>query len=347
MSDQIRIAIVGAGTLRGKELAEALEESSFVAAQVLLMDDEEALGQLETLGDEIAIVSKIDADAFARVDYVFFAGTPEQTRQHWQSASAAHASIIDMTGVLDNEPGVLVSSPWVRDAIDNPNAATPDLHTPALVPATIAATVLALLLARLQDVGAVRSAWATVHEPASEHGRAAVDELHQQTIALLNFQSMPKEIYDQQIAFNLSPAVGEAAKFQIGDVEALMRKHYALLSGGRLPELALQLIQSPTFHGYGISLGVEFERPAATEHLEAALGGELIDVVFGDSDAPSNLSCAGQDDVLLRIRPADPAEPLGRRFWLWATFDNMKMASLNALACAGELKRLRPQGKVQ
>lgn len=347
MQEKVRIAIVGAGTLRGKELAEALEESHFASADVLLMDEEGALGQLEAVGDDIAVVQEIDTDAFARVDYVFFAGTQTQTQTHWAAAARAHASIIDLTGALENEPGVLVASPWVRDAIENPATASPDLHTPALVPAQIASTVLALLMARLQDLGAVRSAWATVHEPASEHSRAAVDELHGQTVALLNFQSMPKEVFDTQVAFNLLPVLGEASLIQLSAVETRIRAHYASLSGGRLPSIAVQVVQVPAFHGYCISLGVEFDRAVALDHLEAALAGDHVDVVLGDGDPPSNLSCAGQEDVLLRVRSADPSQAMSTRYWLWAAFDNLKVSSLSAVACAGELRRLRPQGKVQ
>ena len=347
MSEQVRIAIVGAAALRGKELTEAVEDSALAAAELLLMDDDEGLGQLEAVGDEITIVQTIDDDSFARVDYVFFTGSAAQASQHWQAAVRAHASVIDLTGALEGEPGVLVASPWVRDAIDNPATPAPDLHTPALVPAHVAAAALGLLMARLGDVGAVRSAWATVHEPASEHGRAAVDELHQQTVTLLNFQSMPKDVYDMQVAFNLTPVAGEAARVDIPAVEARIRRHYAALSGGRLPELGVQLVQSPTFHGYGISLGIELERGVALEHLEAALAGDHVDVVIGDGDPPSNLSCAGQEDILLRVRQADANEALSTRFWIWAAFDNLKLSSLNAISCAGELGRLRPKGKVQ
>ncbi len=347
MPERVRIAIVGAGTLRGKELVEALEEGPFAAAELVLMDEGEGLGQIEAAGDEAAVVQAIDEDSFARMDYVFFAGSPGQTTTHWQAAVDARASVIDLSDALEDEPGVLVASPWVRDAIDNPSMPAPDLHTPALVPAHIAAAALGLLLARVQDAGAVRSAWATVHEPASEHGRAAVDELHQQTVTLLNFQSMPKDVYDMQVAFNLTPALGDAAQVDLGAVEARIRRHYGLLSGGRLPQLGVQVVQAPAFHGYGISLGIELERPVALEHLEAALGGDHVDVVLGESDPPSNLSCAGQEDILVRVRQADASEALSTRFWIWATLDNLKMGSLNAIACAGELGRLRPQGKVQ
>ncbi len=346
MAGTNRIAIVGAGTLSGKELAEALEESQFAAAELVLMDDDEALGQIEPVGDEVTVVQEIDDEAFARVEYAFFTGSPSQAGAHWRAAVAARASVIDLSGALEYEPGVLVFSPWVRDGFDG-NIPGPDLHTPALVPAHIAATALALLLHRTQDAGAVRSAWATVHEPASEHGRAAVDELHQQTVTLLNFQSLPKDVYDMQVAFNLTPGLGEAAKIDLAAVEARIRRHYALLSAGRLPQLSVQLVQAPAFHGYGISLGLELERPIALEHLEAALAGDHVDIVIGESDPPSNLSCAGQEDILVRVRQADATEALSTRFWVWATFDNLKLGSLNAIACAGELGRLRPRGKVQ
>ena len=347
MPDKVRIAIVGAGTLRGKELAEALEESSFAAAELLLMDEDEGLGQIEPVGDEVTVVQAIDEDSFERLDYVFFAGSPSQTSAHWQAAVDARGSVIDLSDAIENEPGVLVVAPWVRDALENPAAPAPDLHTPALVPAHIAAAALALLMARVGDVGAVASAWATVHEPASEHGREAVDELHRQTVTLLNFQSMPKDVYDMQVAFNLTPSLGEAAKIDLLAVEARIRRHYGLLSGGRLPRLGVQLIQAPAFHGYGISLGVELERPAALEHLEAALAGDHVDVSIGESDPPSNLSCAGQEDILVRVRQADANEALSTQFWLWAAFDNLKLGSLQAMACAAELGRLRPRGKVQ
>lgn len=343
----MKIAIVGAATLRGKELSEALDESSFTTAEFLLMDEDESLGQIEAVGDELTIIQRIEPDAFRRVDYVFFAADVEGTRKHWKAALAAHASVIDTSGALEDEPGVLVVAPWVRDAIDNPTSPMPDLHTPALVPAHIASTVLGLIVARLQDLGAVRSVWATALEPSSEHGRAAVDELHQQTVTLLNFQNMPKEIYDLQVAFNVTPTLGEQAKVDLAATEARIRRHYELLSGGRLTRAGIQLLQVPAFHGYGLSIAIELERGVSVEHFEAALGGEHIDVVLGDNDPPSNLSSAGQDDVLVRVRSADPTEALPSRFWVWAAFDNLKLASIHAIACAQELGRLRPQGKVQ
>ncbi|HLH35574.1 MAG TPA: Asd/ArgC dimerization domain-containing protein [Alloacidobacterium sp.] len=347
----MKIAIVGAASLRGKELNDALSESPFSTADFLLMDDEAALGQLESVGDEVTFIQRIEPSSFANVDFTFFAGTQEVTRKHWKSAHSAGASVVDMSYALESEPKVLVRAPWVQDeAREDVNGAAeagPDLQTPAVVPAHPAAVALALLLLRTKSVAGIRSASATVLEPASEYGRGAMDELHQQTVSLLSFQSLPKEMYDAQAAFNLLPSLGESAKIHLGASEARIRRHYEILSAGHPRELDIQLLHAPVFHGYGISLALELDEPVSLEHLEAALNGEHVDVVLGDADPPSNLSSAGQEDILVRARTADGGEMATRRFWVWATVDNLRLSATNALACAQELRRLRPQGKVQ
>jgi aspartate-semialdehyde dehydrogenase len=348
MPDNYRIAIVGAASLRGKELNEALSESSLSTASFLLMDDESAMGQLESVGDEVTFVQRIESSSFEHVDFIFFCGTEEVTTKHWKSGVRAGASIVDLSYALEAEKGVLARSPWVRDEMNEaaPPAA-PDLHTPAIVPAHPMTVALALLMLRMAKLGKVNNAWSTVLEPASEYGRAAMDELHQQTVSLLSFQTLPKAIYDAQLAFNALPSLGEESKINLGISEARIRRHYALLSGGRLPNVHIQLVHAPVFHGHSFSLAIELENEATVEQLEQALAGEHVEIVLGDADPPSNLSSAGQEDVLVRIRTADGLDRPSHHFWIWGAFDNLKITALNAVACAMELRRLRPLGKVQ
>jgi len=343
-----KIAIVGAGSLRGKELNEALAESPFAAAEFLLMDDESEIGTLESVGDEVTFIQRIDPTSFERVDLVFFTGDEAITRKHWAAAHRAGASIVDVSGALEGHAGVLVRAPWFDDELPPPAARpSPGLETPAIVPAHAGALALALLLARIGRLAPIRSASATILEPASEYGRAALDELHQQTVKLLNFQDLPKQVYDTQVAFNTVSTFGDSAKFGLGASETRIRRHYALLAEGRLPAAAIQLLHVPVFHGYGISLAVELAEPASLDQIEASLAGEHVEVATADAEQPTNLSVAGQPDILVRVRPQSSREPESTSFWIWAGFDNLRFASLNALACALELNRLRPQGKVQ
>jgi aspartate-semialdehyde dehydrogenase len=238
----------------------------------------------------------------------------------------------------------LIRAPWLGT-----EAAAVDLFTPAVVPAHPAVIALALLLQRLQQAAPIRFAAATVLEPASEFGRAAMDELHQQTVNLLNFQAVPQGIYDAQVAFNLLGGMGEEAAVSLPHVEARIRRQYEALTAGRGPSLAVQVLHAPVFHGHTFSVAVELERPVEIVALEEALTGEHIELVLEDTDSPSNLAATGQNDVLVRLRP----ELLGRnssqasRLWLWAAADNLRLNAQNAVQCALDLRRLRPQGTVQ
>jgi aspartate-semialdehyde dehydrogenase len=296
------------------------------------------------VGDEITFVQPIDSGSFEHADFTFFCGSEGLTHKHWREALKAGSTVIDLSGALDQEPGVLVRSPWI--GLDS---GTPDLFTPAVVPAHAAAVALGLLLVRLQEAVPLRSAAATVLTPASELGRGAMDELHQQTVNLLSFQPLPRAVYDAQAAYNLLSGFGEAAKVSLGALEARIRRHYEALGAGRWPLLALQAIAAPVFHGHTFSIAIELERPLDIPLIEDALSGDHVDLIFEDTDSPSNLAATGQNDVLVRLRTVqdgrNPAQ--ASRLWLWAASDNLRLYAQNALECALELRKLRPQGKVQ
>jgi aspartate-semialdehyde dehydrogenase len=351
MTDRMyRIGIVGASSLAGKELSEELGESLLGASDFVLLDEEEAEGQVTAAGDEVAFIQRLEASSFERMDFVFFTGNVAVTKKHWQVARRAGASIVDLTYALDGEKDVLVRAPWVTEVLagkEQQRGAEPDLKTPAVVSAHPVAVMLALIAGKLRAKLGLSSVAATVMEPASEYGRAAMDELHQQTVTLLSFQTLPREQYDAQVSFNLLPALGEAAKVKLETTEERIRKHYSGLAGEVLPALALQIVQAPVFHGYVLSMLVELGESITVDEVEAALAGDHIDVVGEESDPPSNLSAAGQEDIMVRVTKDRGDGERGRRFWLWLAADNLKLSALNAIACATELRRLRPQGKVQ
>ncbi len=143
--------------------------------------------------------------------------------------------------------------------------------------------------------------------------------------------------------------MGENAKVNLSAVEARIRRQYQTVTGGRGPALALQVLLAPVFHGHAFSIAVEMERQVEIVALEEALGGEHVDLVLEDTDSPSNLAATGQNDILVRIRPERSARGsnAASRFWLWAAVDNLRLNAQNAVQCALELRRLRPQGTVQ
>ena len=345
MATEYKIALVGASSLVAKELKECLTESPLAGASFVLLDVQEAQGQLEQVGDEVTVVQTIREDSFHEIDFTFFAGSEELTRKYWRHALGAGSTVLDLSGALDAEPGVLVEAPWLSEGTKSP-----DLLTKAVVPANAAALALALLMDRLQSVAEIRFMTATVLQPASEYGKEGLDELHQQTVSLLSFQNLPRAVFDTQVAYNVLGSFGENATASLARAEERIRRHYAVLAGDRLPELRLQVLHAPVFHGNTFSICVELERAVPLATIEDALGGDHLDLVLEETDSPSNLAAAGQNEVLVWLKPEPPVDRLTgetNRFWLWAASDNLRLATQIAVECALDMRRLRPLGKVQ
>ncbi len=344
-SNHFRIAIVGAATLKGRELKDALEEVNFPAIDVKLLDDDESLGQLESVGEEATFIQNVVPERFRNVDFAFFASDEGFTRRHWKAARGSGSTVIDLSYALENEPGILVNSPWIEREFESKGPRSNiDLGTSAAVIAHPAATVLALLLMRIHRAHRIKNVVTTVFEPVSEMGKRGMDELHQQTVNLLSFQSMPKTVFDEQIAFNMVARFGEAANASLEAVEERILRHYQHITGKELPVPSLMLVQSPVFHAHTFSIYIELEQPEEAAQLQEALRGEHVTVTMKPEDSPSNVNAAGQDHILVAVRP-DAAKK--NAVWLWVAADNLKIAAITAVECASSLSMVRPSGKVQ
>src|ERR1700693_2617911 len=151
-----RAAIVGAASLKGKEVAEMLNERNFPAADIRLLDDDEAMGQLEAMGDEISFIQRVRAEQFEHVDFTFFASDQESTRRSWKDARDAGSAIIDLSAALEDQPGATVRSLWIGRG--RGHLPPPELQPGPCVTAHPVAVMLALLLLRVKKSGTVRRA---------------------------------------------------------------------------------------------------------------------------------------------------------------------------------------------
>jgi aspartate-semialdehyde dehydrogenase len=289
----------------------------------------------------VTFVQKASSENFAGIDFAFFTSQAEFTRKSWEIARRAGASAVDLSYALEGVPGSSIRSPWLEREFSA--APAPELEPGPVVVAHPAAIVLALLLARVQKAGNIRSANATIFEPASEHGRAGMDELHEQTVNLLSFQEMPKKVFDTQVAFNLVARYGEESQPTLEAAEHRIRAHFKAIAGGQTPVPSLLLVQAPIFHGHVFSIYIELEQPQSIGDLSHAIEGEHVELTRLE-DTPSNVSAAGQEDVLAWIRPDAQRE---NGFWIWAAADNLRLTALNAIECAQQMAGSRPSGTLQ
>ena len=338
-----RLALVGGGTLKGKEVADVLSERKFPAADIKLLDDDESIGQLEAVGEEVTFIQSVRSDQFKKVDFTFFAGDQDTTRQGWELARDGGGSILDLSFALEEKESARIRSPWIERQLGQ------DLQLelqpgPIVIVAHPAAVVLALLVLRGQQAGKLRSVAATVFEPVSERGRKGIDELQEQSVNLLSFQELPQEVFDARVGFNLVRRYGEKSVPQLDVIERRIVRHYAQIAGKDAVVPAVALLQAPVFHGHSFMIFLETEETVALGDLTQALIGDHVEIARATDEPPSTVAAAGQDDILLTVN-RDLSNPKG--FWIWAASDNLRVAARNAVECAETMAASLPKGTVQ
>lgn len=329
-----RIAIVGASSLRGRELKQLLEDGSFAASELILLDTTLPAGTLTEAGGEPAFFKPMEPESFSGARFVFFAGSPQEASSNWQLASRSGAEIIDLSGALESAG----AAPWIPDLdtlLAPPESKSERPHKTGIysspAPAVLIACRLATALSKLSPLRVV----ITFFPPASEHEQAGVDELERQTADLLLLRPIVQPVFDAQVAFNLLAGYGSASRPTITEMQADISRRVAEYLGNRIPAPALQLIQAPVFYGYAFAAYAEFSSRADLDAVDSALAAAGMHLIEKGETKPSNVSIAGEAKIHVARAERDPAVNSG--VWLWGAADNLRLSASNALRIAEEL----------
>ena len=331
-SPQFSLALVGASTLKGKEVKTLLQERGFPLGRLLLLDVGEAHGQLTDFDEEPVIIQPVGKDSFRDISFAVFASSPEFTATHWHMAEAAGCEIIDLSFALDSNPRVRLRAPLIASLLHGQGSLDPESRLS--VSAHPVSFALAGILACLsQDFKVVRSS-ATVLESVSEHGKAGIDELSRQTINLLSFQEIPKDVFCAQVAFNFLSTSAPERPSTLLESQTRISRHAKQLLDARCAPPAVRLLQAPIFYGHGFSCFIELTEPAPPEAVENALQKQPFRLIRELDSQPDLVAVAGSNEILLGAVQPDPSVPSG--FWLWSALDNVRLAALNAVQIAEE-----------
>jgi aspartate-semialdehyde dehydrogenase len=323
------VALVGGETLIGREIRDLFATTHFPARLSLVASGTSGGGLLTEVDGEPAVVAPLDESALSEAKVAILAGTPESTRKVIELGLST--SLVDLTYAGEDGPRARLRAPVVEPSGLILPAET--VHVIA-APAAIAVT---LLLNHLHPIHPVRRVVVHVYEPASEHGKAGLDELQQQTVNLLSFKGLPKRVFDAQAAFNLLARFGEEAPESLEDIELRVERHLATLlsAASHAPLPSIRLIQAPVFHGESFSLWVEFEENPGVAEVERVLTEDLIDLRRDDQEPPNIVGVAGQEGVAVGAVSMDRNYP--KACWLWMVSDNLRLRASNAAAVARQL----------
>jgi aspartate-semialdehyde dehydrogenase len=312
------VAVVHPTSLLGKELRQRLAARSELVRDLrLLSDDEEEIGQLTEAAGAAAFVGRLDADALADVELVFFCGAADGDREALAGLPRGAVAVLLVDGsTADGLPAAVAG---VREDLLAGHDRVVAPPAEVVLVATLAGALAAFELRRVDG---------TVFAPVSEQGEGGIDELFEQTRRILAFEGAPKpKLFPAQIAFNLLPSARDAA-----GVEAAVRQ--AL--GDACP-ISLQLLQGGVFHGVAASLRVELGRDASVAEVRKALGRARAVTLARDARRVGPVGVAGDEKISVgEVRAAGAPGA----FWIWAAMDNLvRGGALNAIEAAEALLR--------
>jgi aspartate-semialdehyde dehydrogenase len=200
---QYTVAVIGATGAVGKESLEILEERKFPLASLRLFASKRSAGvTLPCQGKGWTVEELTASTSFEGVDFAFISATDTVSREYGPRLGAAGVVVIDDSAVFRMDANVPLVVPEVNThALDKASRriiAIPNCTT----------TPLVMVLKPLHDAARIKRVVVTTFQSVSGTGSAAMDELIEQTKAILTFKEVKAEVYPHQIAFNVLPQIG-------------------------------------------------------------------------------------------------------------------------------------------
>ncbi|MGA6828185.1 aspartate-semialdehyde dehydrogenase [Nitrospira sp. NS4] len=325
------VAILGATGAVGKETLEILEERKFPLASLRLFASKRSAGEVMTCqGKEWTVEELLPSSSFAGVDFAFISATDAISKEYGPRLGAAGVVVIDDSAVFRMDAEVPLVVPEVNAA------ALRSLPRGIVAIPNCTTTPLVMALKPLHEAAGVKRVVVTTFQSVSGTGAAAMDELLEQTRALMAFRDVKAEVYPYQIAFNLLPHIGSFS--ESGDCSEevkIVRETRKILDAPKL-RVTSTTVRVPVLRCHSEAINVELEKPLTANEARAALAAMPGVLVYDDPVKklyPMPLDATGKDEVYVgRIRED---ESITNGLNLWVVSDNLrKGAALNAIQIA-------------
>lgn len=328
----MRVAVLGATGLVGREMIAVLEQRSFPVDELLPLASERSAGATLSFRGKTVTVRAVSEDAFEGVDLALFSAGSGPSRTWAPVARSKGAWVVDNSSAWRMAPDVPLVVPEINagtlpetpSVIANPNCATIQTVV-ALNPLHQAAGLLEFVAVTFQSV--------------SGTGQAALQELAEGSACARFERGVPLgaeervRVYPHPIAFNALPHIGGFDDEGISEEEWKMVRESRKILG--LPELLVSCtaVRVSVFRGHAVAVTATFRDALAPNEAREILRnapGVVVEDDPGKSVYPLPRKAAGTDFVYVgRIR-RDTARK--NALALWVVADNLrKGAALNAV----------------
>jgi aspartate-semialdehyde dehydrogenase len=328
---KIRVAMVGADSLRGKELRKILDTKNFPLRDIEFYDPdvEEEYSKLTQFRGEPKVVHHLERDSLRSADLVFLAADKKVNREYGALADRQDFRAIDLSGTFNSDENVPVVVAGVNDELINerPLALIANPH-----PVTV---VLAHIFHVVVKKFGLSKAVSFILQPVSAFEESGIEELAGQSYCLLSSESPSKKVFSEQIAFNILSHTEKADEDGFSSVEKQIQSELRRVLPAHDFPLSLSIIQVPVFYTYSIMIFLELKRKTDIQGMKSIFRAHpLFDLSLPTRSSP--VSVAGKDKIFIGQIKREKSFP--NSFWVWTVADNLILGSaLNALEIAEKI----------
>ncbi|MEK7858488.1 MAG: aspartate-semialdehyde dehydrogenase [Elusimicrobiota bacterium] len=337
----LRVAVVGATGMVGREVLDLLEARRFPVSALLPFSSGRKRQDVRFRGKTLAAPG-VDAAALASCQLVFLVSSEDVARRYGPSLAARGVWVIDDSSEFRLDTKVPLVIPEV-----NPEA----LRFKSRLIAGPNCTVTGIAVAGhpLHRALGVRQARIASYQAVSGAGKEALNEFFAQNRRLASGlrgggrAPCPKApaaaALPRSAALNVFPQVGGFdAQGRSGEevkVAAELRKLWAAPS----LEVSVTAVRVPVVRGHSLAAWLTLKRPASPAQARRLLARAPGLVLMREGDYPTPQTAAGRWPVYAgRLRRGVDGSELA----LWVVSDNLlKGAALNSVQIAEELRRRR------
>lgn len=330
------VAVVGATGAVGQKMLETLEKRNFPVGELRPLASARSVGQPVTFKGNTYSVQEATPEAFEGIDFALFSAGGSISEKLAPAAVERGAVVIDNTSAFRMLPEVPLVVPEV-------NAHEISQHSGIIANPNCSTIQMVVALKPIYDAYGIDRIVVSTYQAVSGSGQAAVEELREQSRAILDGQpanpkvmpvkSLPKH---HQIAFNAIPQIDVFEENGFSKEEMKMVNETRKIFGDDSIQLTPTCVRVPVFYGHAEAVYVETRKPfdlaEVRSLLESAAGVKVVDDLK-EQAYPMPVDAEGQYDTFVgRIR-RDLFHPRGLN--LWIVSDNvLKGAALNAVQIA-------------
>jgi aspartate-semialdehyde dehydrogenase len=328
---KLNVTVAGATGAVGNQMIRCLEEADFPVSSLKLLASSRSVGRTLRFKGDLIAVEELSENSFKGMDIALFSAGGGTSERFAPYAAKDGCVVVDNSSAWRMDPDVPLVVPEV-----NPHAIAGYTKKGIIANPNCSTIQMVVALDPIHKKYHIKRIVVSTYQAVSGTGKKAIDELFDQTRAMINFLDYENKVYPHRIAFNCLPHIDTFLDNGYTKEEMKMVNETRKILADDAIGVTATTVRVPVFYSHCESVNVETREPISASEVkllfEKAPGIKVMDDP-GKNIYPLATDGAGQDLTLVgRIRDD---ESVSNGINMWIVADNIrKGAATNAVQIA-------------